>query len=657
MHSSLKSEKVDSQIRLINNILRKNGDSVNSGYCFFLGAGCSVSSGIPLASQITFILKKLIFIEYNFSLNKVVRQPGESFHQYLDRVDAHIFKYEVAFEDFIKSTEESFSTRLESEKSIFEEYIKEHLPAEHVEEFRESFFHDRLYGLWFEKYSEKPRNRQALIEEIIENIEPSGPYILLGQLIKMGYVRNIFTTNFDDLISDSLIIYYGEKPRVYSHNEIAQYIRFNDKRPNIIKLHGDFLYENIKNINKETKRLDSNMEKKFSEALSNQDIIVLGYNGADESIMNVLSKVRKENKFTIYWCGMDERNLHWRVVKLLNEADDAYFIKIRDFDDFVFELFNQTPRTGEINLIQKARVNEAKMKNYLHSFYKKRFKRSHKICPEEYSIISEITVGNELLQKIKEETLPIEQVVNYYKFIAELNPSAEWVLNNYGVSLLKNDNHADALNIIKAAITNSPDYPLLWYNLGVIYHDTDRLEEAILAFRKASELDRNFSNAFNNLAVTYNSQREYELALSAIDKAINIQRDGKYLVNKGIFLKNKKQVKDAIKLYDEAIDKKEALLEAFLNKGNALRLLKEYDLAVEYSFKALKIDSDHEYIYATLAEIFAEKGDSDNFYVYLVEALKRNYPIWRHLDDRAFKNYKKEEQFIRLLKEYCPINI
>jgi tetratricopeptide (TPR) repeat protein len=657
MYGELRSEKIDSQTRLINSILKKEVESINSGYCFFLGAGCSVSSGIPLASQITSILKKLVFIEYNFSLNKVVRKKEETFYQYLDRVDGHIFKYEIIFEEFIKSIEEGFLIRLDDERLMFEEQISKYFPTEEVRELAESFLNDRLYGLWFEKYSEKPRNRQAFIEEIIENIEPSGAYVLLGQLIKMGYVKNIFTTNFDDLISDALILYYGDKPRVYSHNEIAQFIQFTDKRPNIVKLHGDFLYENIKNINKETKRLDSNMEKKFSEALSNQDIIFLGYNGADESIMNVLTKVREENKFTIYWCGLDERNLHWRVVKLLNDSDDSYFIKIRDFDDFLFELFNQAPKAAEINIVQKARSNEAKMKNYLNSFYKKRFKRSHKICAEEYSIIGEIPVGYEMLQKIKEDSLPIDQIVNYYKFIAELNPNIAWVLNNYGVSLIKNGNHSDAVNIIKGAINNHPSFSLLWYNLGIIYHDTDRLEDALSAFHKASELDNSFANAFNNLAVTYNSQREYDLALAAIEKAINIQAKGKYLVNKGIFLKNKKHLKEAIKFYDAAIDKKEDLLEAYLNKGNALRLLKEYDLAVEYTFSALKINSDHEYIYANLAEIYAEKGDSDNFYFYLIEALKRNYPIWRHLDDRAFRNYKKEDQFIKLLKEYCPINL
>lgn len=423
-------------------------------------------------------------------------------------------------------------------------------------------------------------------------------------------------------------------------------------------MHGDFLYENIKNIPTETNQLDSNMEMKFSEALKNQDVIFIGYNGADESIMNVISKVRRDNKFTIYWCDLDENKLHWRVVKLLNEFEDSYFIRIRNFDDFIFELFNQSPINSRIDLVKKAKVNESKMKTYLDSFYKKRFKRSHKICPEKYAPINEINsgLGLEFIQKIERNSLTMDEVVKYYRIIAELNPNTEWVINNFGISLMKNDSYVEALNIIEEGIKINPHYPLFWYNLGIIYHDTDRLDDALIAFAKVTELDDKFAEAFNNLAATYNSKRDYKNALIFIEKAINIEPVGKFLVNKGIILKNNKLLTEAIKFYDEAIEKGEDLVEAYLNKSNALRLLKSYDLAEEFSLKALELDTTHEYIYATLAEIYAEKGDLEKFYYYLLEALKRNYPLWRHIDDRAFVPYRKEERFSLLLKEYCPIN-
>ncbi len=656
MIATLKREKIDSQIRLINTILRKDGIFINSRFCFFLGAGCSVSSGIPLASQIISILRKLVFIDYHSSLNKIIRSPNEPIEQYLASIDAYILKYEIDFTDFISTIESQFLKMLEKNKSRFHRYVSD-ARSKKDEMIKSQFIQDNLYGLWFEKYSRTPRKRQALIEQIIENIEPSVSYILLAQLIKNGYVRNIFTTNFDDLLNYSLLKYCTEKPKVFFHNELAKFIRFDDRKANIIKLHGDFLFENIKNINSETKFLDTNMEEKFLEGLSNRDIVFLGYNGADESIMNTLIRVRKENKFTIYWCGFDEKMLHWRVIKLLNESNDAYFIKIRSFDDFIFELYNQDQEKYELDIIKRAIMTEAKVKDYLAFFNKRRFKRSHKICPEEFSPIEDIQEGIELIKKIDLSSSPSETIVKYYKILYELNPDVNWVKINYSVSLLRAGLHSDALVILSSAMKDHFDDYLLWYNLGVVYHDMNRLKEARDAFLLATKVNPQFANGFNNLAATYNSQREYSQALTTIDKAIEIERKGKFLVLKGIILKNLKHFEEANKLYDEAISLKEDILEALLNKSNVLRLLESYELAEKFSKEALKIDTEHEYIYATLAQICAERGDTTNFYHFLTEALKRNYPLWRHLDDRAFVNYKKEERFKNLLKEYSPMNI
>jgi tetratricopeptide (TPR) repeat protein len=650
---SLKKEKIDSQVRLINNIIRSKPGS----HCFFLGAGCSISSGIPLVSQIIEILKKLIFVQYQAAINPLIRGQKETLSAFLNRLDSYIFKYNTEFKDFVSSIENEFLKNLNNNDKNLKKYFGGNPRYELTGYLIKSRFQDSLYGMWFGKYSESPRLRQELIEEIIKDIEPNGAYIFLAHLIKMGHIRDIFTTNFDDLLNDSMLQYFNDKPRVFAHNEIAQYIRFNNNRPNIIKLHGDFLFENIKNINEETELLDNNMKKKFSEALRERHIVFLGYNGADQSIMKIISKVRKEQLFTIYWCGLNEHNLHWRVIKLLNESENAYFIKIRNFDDFIFELFFYPRKAVEINLVQQAKLKEEKMKKYLNSFYKKRFKRSHKICPEEFAAVHELDEWKDIIQKIKQNSASTEEVIKYYKVLYEFNPTIPWIINNYGVILLKSNNHSEALDVIKKGTLQYPKFSMLWYNLGIIYHDTDFLEEAKDAFNKVIKLNPQHATAFNNLAATYNKLREYENDLNNINKAFDIKPCSKFLVLKGIVLKNMNKLTDAIKCYDQAMSYEEYLAEVFLNKANALRLLKDYKDAEKYCFNALEIDSNHEYVYVTLAQIYAETGKVEKFYVYLLEALKRNYPIWRHLDDRAFRIHRNDSEFKRLLEEYCPINM
>lgn len=656
IYEKLQAGKRESPIRLINAILSPSPNLETPRFAFLLGAGCSLSSGIPLASSLIEVFKKLTFTEYHYSLNKLVRKDKEGLDSFMGRVDKYIAKYKDQFDEFVLAENASFKRRIKSDPSFTKGYLPHKTPRSAKAYFEERYLEDTRYGFWFENYSRSSRDRQALIEEVISDIEPGGVYILFSQLIKSGYIRNVFTTNFDDLLNEALLFYFGIKPKVYSHNEVAQYIRYNSVTPNIIKLHGDYQFENIKNLRNETRSLSENMRRKFSEALTMQDLVVIGYSGADESIMNVLSQIQEESKFSLYWCDLSEKELHWRVKKLINESPSAFFVQIKDFDDFVFELFSATREEVSIKLRDQATRKEKSMREYLQLFYEKRFKRSHKICPELPQPIGDAEEGKELIPILEANIASPEKISKYYQFLCNLNPGQAWIWNNYVVHLLRKNEHVLAIEIARQAISNNPNSSLLYYNLGVIYHDANNLEEAKKCFLKCIEIDNNFDEAYNNLAATMNSQREYPQAISFIDKALQISRKGKYLVNKAVFLKNEKRYKEALLLYDEAIELDEELARALYNKSNLLRLMEKYDQAEILSKRALEIDPENEYIYATLAEICAKQGRRDEFYAYLEEALKRNYPVWRHLDEPAFRPYKPDALFKELVQNYTPIN-
>ena len=66
-------------------------------------------------------------------------------------------------------------------------------------------------------------------------------------------------------------------------------ININSKRPKIIKLHGDYLYDNIKSSLRETESLETNIKNKLIELSKNTGLIVIGYAGSDRSIMDTLN--------------------------------------------------------------------------------------------------------------------------------------------------------------------------------------------------------------------------------------------------------------------------------------------------------------------------------------------------------------------------------
>jgi len=361
----IKKEKLKEIGYLLNKFQERNLDFGELPKCsFLLGAGCSKSSDIPTGWEIIEKLRKLWYLnnytnclEYkkgDFEINE------DNFKEIEDDFQVKYLEQETLLKEKAKK---SFKKLSENSPSYLENIIK----SSDDEKLVENIFDDLLYGFWFETYSENPRERQKLIEYLIDLKEPSGAYLLFSHLIANHKITNVFTTNFDDLIYDSLIRYTEVKPKVYSHNEVAKYINTHSLRPNIIKLHGDFLFENIKNTKPETSLLWANMENKFQEALKSFDLIVVGYNGADDSVMNSLDKL-KENHFGLIWCGQDAKKLNWRVTEFINNTPNSFFVEIKSFEYLVFELYNLFKEINIPDFISNAKKKEKEIFDYISDY-------------------------------------------------------------------------------------------------------------------------------------------------------------------------------------------------------------------------------------------------------------------------------------------------
>jgi NAD-dependent SIR2 family protein deacetylase len=361
---NLKENKKKSLDFLINKAQESHSDVRTLPKCsLLLGAGCSRSSQIPTGGEIIDLLRKLWFLAHypngnNFKIS-TFEIDEEKFSEISDEFQTKYLEIETQLKEKVK---------IKVDKTIFLKYLSQAIELTDKSLLVENIFQDELYGFWFEMFSENPRDRQQIIEYLIEKGAPAGAYLLLAHMIAKKKFMNIFTTNFDDLLNDSLIKYTDQKPRVYAHNEISCYINPLNERPNIIKLHGDFLFENIKNISGETKILEPNMKLKLEEALKNNiDLIVIGFNGADDSVMNALSEIKENSPFAVYWCGRKEDKLNWKVKAFLNYHPNAYFIEIESFEYLVFKLFQRF----EIELpdfAEYAKIKQEEFDSFLSDF-------------------------------------------------------------------------------------------------------------------------------------------------------------------------------------------------------------------------------------------------------------------------------------------------
>lgn len=227
---------------------------------------------------------------------------------------------------------------------LFASSLCEHTFTEWLE--RQGWFNrDDEYMVLFEKVYDEPAQRRAYIEAAVAKAKPSWGYAYLASLLAKRKFEVVFTTNFDDLVNEACYSFVDRlRPLVCTHDSAVQSVRLLSSRPRILKLHGDFLFDSLKNTMSELRSLEENMRDKFSEFSRELGLIVLGYSGRDQSVMDLLDVlVRDPRCFPngVYWCVQRGSEPSDRVRQLIRQ-DGVYWIEIVGFDEFMADVAQAT---------------------------------------------------------------------------------------------------------------------------------------------------------------------------------------------------------------------------------------------------------------------------------------------------------------------------
>lgn len=224
------------------------------------------------------------------------------------------------------------------------------------------------YSALFEKKFDLPSQRRRFVEREVDRATPSIGYAYLVSLANEcdRYLGTIYTTNFDDLINEAFYQFSLNRPLVCAHDSSVNSLSVSSTRPKIIKLHGDYLFDDIKSTLRETESLETNIKNKFIEFSKEYGLIVVGYAGHDRSIMDVLNHLLKSEDYFkngIYWCIRDNDVISPEVRKLIWK-ERVYFVKIDGYDQLMAELHHKL--IGELPV--KDNLFESKHERILGSF-------------------------------------------------------------------------------------------------------------------------------------------------------------------------------------------------------------------------------------------------------------------------------------------------
>ena len=222
-------------------------------FCFFLGAGASVTSGIPAATKLVDLWDKKIRTRF----------PAEEYEQW------------------------------KKDKKIDETNKYSH------------------YSDYYEKqFSSDPIDGYNFLENKMKEASPSGGYACLAFLLTKTPHKVVVTTNFDRLTEDAVTLYAHEFSLVVGHVAMAHYITSEIARPTVVKIHHDLLLD-PKSKNVELQKLDDRWQKALSEIFSKYHPIFIGFAGNDPDVMDYL--IDNAGKFQE---GKEWKRPYWTVYGL-----------------------------------------------------------------------------------------------------------------------------------------------------------------------------------------------------------------------------------------------------------------------------------------------------------------------------------------------------
>ena len=185
-------------------------------------------------------------------------------------------------------------------------------------------------------------------------------------------------------------------------------------------------------------------------------------------------------------------------------------------------------------------------------------------------------------------------------------------LNEQGVEFYNKDDYNNAIDAYKKAIEIDKNYAAPLNGLGWVYHSTKDYEKAAEYFSKALEIDSNYASALNGLAWIENYNKHFDKAIEYCTKGLSADENYAALWNNlGYAHDELGDFNKALECYEKAlaIDKKDA--NTWNNIGSTYDELGNYDKAIEYCTKATEIAPKDANAWNNLGYAYSHKGDFD----------------------------------------------
>lgn len=233
-------------------------------------------------------------------------------------------------------------------------YLREHGRSEHDQSIHRSDWLPWLKQFaWYD--SERPPEhqyptlvarllvpREARMQFFVERVRaaprPSVGYAALADLIAKGWMRTVLTTNFDDLIEQSCRANPRALLKTIRSSAEAGDISTVPRFAQLVFLHGTVEHYTDLNLAGETQQLPAGLVNALVPILRDSPLIVMGYRGAERSIMCdlLIAQATTCNLYRhgVYWCVRKDTEFSPLVRELQARLGQNFLrVEIEGFDE------------------------------------------------------------------------------------------------------------------------------------------------------------------------------------------------------------------------------------------------------------------------------------------------------------------------------------
>jgi tetratricopeptide (TPR) repeat protein len=171
--------------------------------------------------------------------------------------------------------------------------------------------------------------------------------------------------------------------------------------------------------------------------------------------------------------------------------------------------------------------------------------------------------------------------------------------------------------------------------LGLVYHQSQKLEEAERFYREALKQNPYFLEVLNNIGTVEYVRQRYNNALEQYLKALKIRPESPtILLNMGACLFDMKRYDEALKATQHALEIDPRVLEKVSGFGTLIQTSRRSDPTVSFYY----------------AKIYAAQGDKERAISYLNRALDEGFKEFEKIKaEPAFVALAAEEGFVKLM--------